>query len=61
MTLAELVEYRLTAAGIGPDDPGLLELRAWNRGAAERQVVHTEVRRGQFGSTRRVRLDEVES
>lgn len=61
MTLAELVERRLEAAGIGPDDPGLVQLREWNRGAYERGRLAVELRRGQFGSTRRVTLDELES
>jgi|SRR5215831_1232251 len=29
--LAQLVDAKLRAAGIGPDDPALVKLRAWNR------------------------------
>jgi hypothetical protein len=33
MTLAQQCARRLTIAGIGPNDPGLIQLRAWNAGA----------------------------
>lgn len=31
MTLAERIAARLAAAGIEPDDPGLEQIRQWNR------------------------------
>lgn len=34
MTLADRIALRLAAAGITPDDPGLQQIRDWNRGAA---------------------------
>lgn len=34
MTLAQRIAARLAAAGITPDDPGLQQIRDWNRGAA---------------------------
>jgi hypothetical protein len=33
VTLAQRTAARLTLAGIGPDDPGLQQLRTWNAGA----------------------------
>jgi hypothetical protein len=52
VTLAELVAQRLERAGITWDDPGLVQLRAWNAAALERGRLAVEVRRGQFGATR---------
>lgn len=57
--LAETVARRLAAAGITPDDPGLEAIRAWNREASLRQELRVELRHGQFGQTRKVRLDEL--
>jgi hypothetical protein len=57
--LSTQLALRLRQAGIKPDDAGLVALREWNRMAAERQIVRVELRRGQFGKTRLVRLDEV--
>ena len=61
MTLAELVERRLEAAGIAWDDPGLVQLREWNRQVSERGRLAVETRRGQFGATRRATLAELET
>jgi hypothetical protein len=55
-TLAEVTSARLTAAGFEHDDPALAGLRTWNRAASERGSIRVEVRRGQFGKTRLVRL-----
>jgi len=60
VNLTEEVSARLAAAGFTPDDPALAFIRAWNRVAAERQIVRVELRRGQFGMTRTVRLDDIE-
>jgi hypothetical protein len=60
MRLADEVARRLALAGIGPDDPGMVALAKWNQGARDRQIVHVELRRGQFGQTRRVRLADIE-
>ena len=57
-SLAVTVDARLKAAGFGPHDPALIELRAWNQAAADRGEIHVEVRRGQFGQTRKVKLSE---
>lgn len=43
-SLAVQVRLRLVAAGIGPDDPGLAEIREWN-GRAWRPGVLAEVER----------------
>jgi hypothetical protein len=59
MTFAARTAARLLSAGIRPDDPGLAQLREWNAGAAARQQVSVETRRGQFGATRHVRLDDL--
>ncbi len=59
MTFAHRTAARLAAAGIRHDDAGLAQLREWNAGAAARQQVSVETRRGQFGKTRHARLDEL--
>lgn len=56
---SKVVERRLLAAGVAPDDPGLLLVRAWNATALERGAVRVELRRGQFGQTRLARVSEL--
>lgn len=59
MRLAESVAARLYAAGFTADDPAVIAVRSWNESAREKQAVSVELRRGQFGKTRRARLDEL--
>lgn len=56
--LDRLVETRLRAAGFTPDDPAIVALRAWNAAAADRGVIRVELRRGQFGQSRKIRLEQ---
>ena len=58
--LQQIVSGRLKAAGFKSADPALVFLRAWNATASERQIIRVETRRGQFGQTRQVRLDELQ-
>jgi hypothetical protein len=57
--MAREASLNLRLAGFTHDDPALTRLREWNAAASARQIVHVETRRGQFGATRPVRLDDL--
>jgi hypothetical protein len=60
MSLARETERRLVAAGFTSDSPELIRIREHNRQAMDEGWLRIELRRGQFGQVRRVRLRDLE-
>jgi hypothetical protein len=51
-TLAQQTAVRLATAGIRGNDPGLVKLRAWNRGAYERGRISIQTGPSKYVVTR---------
>lgn len=58
--LGAQTEQRLMAAGFTAESPELVRIREHNQQAMKEGWLRVELRRGQFGQSRRVRLAELQ-
>lgn len=59
-TLGQEISRRLADAGFAADSPEIVWIREHNRQAMTEGRLCVELRRGQFGQTRRVRLADLD-